>query len=216
MSIYCTTADVYRWIPPGSVSNPARLVASVATSGNVLTIEGHGLALNTVVTFRAEGGGTLPSPIVDGTTYYAIPLTDSTFQVSTASGGGAVDITTTGSNTVMVQALPWATWIEEASAEIDNTLPDFTVALSPVPAIVRSYASALVAERALTFCGVSSDALRERMISLRLELKEWRKGVPLRGTSKAIGSGSSALVGSSTAAADPRGWDHPSGRDYLP
>jgi hypothetical protein len=215
MSAYCSTSDVYRWIPPGSVSNPARLVSAVSTSADTLTIDGHGLALNSTLQVRAESGGTLPSPLAEGTVYYAKPVTDSAVQLASTAGGTAINLTTTGANVVVIVDLPWATWIEEASAEIDCTMPAHVVPLATVPAIVRAYTSALVAERALTFCGVTTDALKERMVSLRLELKEWRRGVPIRGTNAPTQGGSLCVVASSLQA-DARGWNNASGGKYLP
>ena len=94
---YCERSDVFRWFPRGGVSNPARFVSAVSAASETLTVDGHGLQLNDEVTFRAESGGTLPSPLVAGTTYYAIPVTDSTFQVSATSGGAAVNTVSNGS-----------------------------------------------------------------------------------------------------------------------
>ena len=179
---YCERSDVFRWFPRGGVSNPARFVSAVSASSETLTVDGHGLQLNDEVTFRAESGGTLPSPLVAGTTYYAIPVTDSTFQISTTSGGAAVNITTTGSNTLLIVQLPWDEWIESATSEMECTLPAHVVPLvSPYPAVVTRYTAGLVAEMAMIFCGVNSEAIATQMDRVREELKIWRKGIPIRG-----------------------------------
>jgi hypothetical protein len=43
----------------------------------------HGLSLNDLVSFRAEAGAPL-APLAEGTTYYAVPLTEATFSRSVA------------------------------------------------------------------------------------------------------------------------------------
>lgn len=62
------------------------------TTTDVFTCNAHGLVLNDQVTFKALGGS-LPAPLTQGTIYYARTITTNTFQVSTTSGGAALNIT---------------------------------------------------------------------------------------------------------------------------
>lgn len=210
MSSYCETGDVYRWIPPGSVQPPVRLISNVATGTEILTLNGHGFVTGDLVTFRAEAGGSLPDPIVVGTTYYVIVLTDSTFSVTATAGGVAIDLTTEGENVVIVRQLPWTQWIAEASNEIECTLPAHAVPLDvdPVtgtyPAIVVAYTAGLVAEKALAFAGVSSVGISERLRNVRNELSAWRKGIPIRGD--VVPPRTNLAIRSGATDADPRGW----------
>jgi hypothetical protein len=208
MSSYCTQTDVYRWIPRGSVQNPAPLVSDVNTTTDVMSLDGHGFADDDELIFRAESGGTLPTGIVAGTTYYAIVVTDATFSVAATAGGSAINLSGSGTNfSVGIQA-PWAAWIVDASGEIDNTLPAHVVPLSaPYPPVVVSYAAGLVAEMALAWSGVVSNGLNDRMVRVRSEVALWRKnGLPMRGTNAPSNSANMAISAGSTSV-DPRGWD---------
>lgn len=79
----------------------AMRVASVDVAGNTVTFEApHGWASNDAVVFIADGGS-VPSGLVSGTTYYAIPVDTHTVQVSAFSGPlGAVDILGAGTGTI--------------------------------------------------------------------------------------------------------------------
>ena len=185
MSAYCERADVYSWIPRGIVQRPARIASSVSATLNAITLDDHGLADNDLVSVRAESGGSLPSPLVAGATYYAIVLSQSTFSLASVSGGSAIDLTTTGSNVLVIADLPWSRWIEEESAAIDCTIPSHIVPFAVTPAIVRKYVAALVAKRAALVCGVATPALDAEITSgIRPELAAWRKGVSIRGSSE--------------------------------
>ena len=204
MSSYCTISDVYRWIPRGSVQNPARLV-DVDTTTDTLTLDGHGLESGDEVQFRPESGGALPTGLVEGTSYYALVTSESTFQVAASVGGPAIDLSGTPSNVLCVVQLPWAAWIEEASNEVECTMPAHVVPLSaPYPAVVVAYTAGLVAETALAYSGVASASIADRLTRVRAELATWRKqGVPIRGAVRPASS-NLAIVGS--RATDPRGW----------
>lgn len=64
---------------------------------DTITITSHGLTNGDPVQFSSTG--TLPAGLSAGTTYYVINSATNTFKVSATSGGGAVDITDTGSGT---------------------------------------------------------------------------------------------------------------------
>jgi hypothetical protein len=215
VSAYCTPANVYEWLPRGSVSAQPLLVASVDVSANTFTINGHGLADDDALTFRAEAGGSLPSPLVAGTTYYANVSSDSVFSVSASCGGADVNLTTAGENVVAVVALPWSRWIESASAEVEQLLPAHCVPLdAPYPEPVISYTAGLVAGKALSFCGVSSASIEAGLERVRRELDTWRKNVPLRGA--IVPPSANQAVRATTTNTDPRGWCNPLGDRYIP
>ena len=201
---YCTQRDVGAWIPLDSVQPPARLLALVSPSTDTLSLSGHGLELDEPCTLRADAGGAMPGGLTAGTTYYAIPLTADTLKLAAAPGGAAVNITTTGTNVLLVVALPWDSWIEEESQKLECTLPAHAVPLSPVPPIVRSYVSGMVALRALTRAGVQTDLVAQQLEFVRSDLREWRKGIPIAGFATA--SRSNLAITASASDVDARGW----------
>ncbi|MFN5351892.1 MAG: BspA family leucine-rich repeat surface protein, partial [Alphaproteobacteria bacterium] len=73
----------------------ARGVTLTATNitNNTIPFTGHTLANGDIVKFNAN---TMPGGLVAGSTYYVINSAANTFQVSTTSGGSAVDITSSG------------------------------------------------------------------------------------------------------------------------
>lgn len=181
MSTYCTQSDAFAWIPRGSVVNSARLVSSASASTEILTLDGHGLADDDPVTFRAESGGSLPSPLVAGTTYYAIYVSDSTFQVAATSGGSAINLTTTGSNALLIVQPPWSRWIEEESALVECSCPSHVVPFDTTPAIIRRLTSLLVASRALAWAGKSTGTVQSELDTVWRLFDGWKKGQAIRG-----------------------------------
>ena len=74
---------------------------AASVSGNVFTIAGHGLSTNDP--FRVLSvGGSVPAPLVAGTTYFAGSVTANTFTALSSSGGSVVPLTNTGSGTIYV------------------------------------------------------------------------------------------------------------------
>lgn len=76
------------------------LPADVNTGSDVITILSHGFLESSKIIFSSTG--TLPSPLVAGTTYYVKNATANSFQVSTTPGSGAIDLTTSGTGTFNV------------------------------------------------------------------------------------------------------------------
>jgi hypothetical protein len=170
-----------------------------------MTLNGHGFELNAVLLFRAESGGSLPTPLVDGTSYYAIPLTDSTFSVSATEDGTAINLTSAGSNIIVVSQLPYDTWIEEASNWVECNLPAHVVPLSaPYPAVVVGVTADLAAARALAYVGHSNADLSLREERAQRRLAQWVKGIPVRGGIVPASANLSIVATSTTT--DPRGW----------
>lgn len=203
---YCAPADLYLFgLPRGALPNPGRLAAAVSASTDSITLDGHGFSLNDVVSFRAEASGALPSPLVAGTEYYAIPRTESTFAVAATSGGSAVDFTTAGTRVVVTSPLPIASAIAWASALIDDMLPAHVVPLvAPIPELVKMTCAELAAGKLMTRSGTASKSLTEMVLSARKVLERWAKGVPLRNAEAQPRA--NLAVGVTAVARDIRGW----------
>lgn len=71
---------------------------SIASPG-VVTWNNHGLEEGSVVRFTVSGGS-LPTGIVSGTSYYIVNATTDTFNVSATKGGVAINTTGTSSGTI--------------------------------------------------------------------------------------------------------------------
>lgn len=77
-------------------------------STDVITATGHDYINTLAVTLSVSGGGTLPAPLVAGTTYYIRDVATNTFKLSLTSGGAAIDITNAGTGTFVVIDTPLA------------------------------------------------------------------------------------------------------------
>lgn len=78
-------------------------VAISQASPAVITWNNHGLTNGRIVKF-SNAGGSLPSGITAGTTYYVVNSSANTFNVSTTSGGSGVATSSAGSGTHTVTA----------------------------------------------------------------------------------------------------------------
>jgi hypothetical protein len=207
MADYCDPADLYDYgVPRGALPNPGRVASSVSTSSNAFTLDVHGFAQDDPVSFRAEAGGSLPSPLEAGTTYYAIPLTDSTFSVATSEGGSAVDLTTAGSRVVVIAPLPIDKAIRWASRVIDDSLPAHVLPLTePIHELVKMTCAELAAGKLAARSGSASKSLADIVEAAEKRLARWAKGIPLRGENapNPANKAQSATVPYS----DPRGWN---------
>jgi hypothetical protein len=88
-----------------SIRDTPVTIASVDATANSLNVTGgHGLKTGSQIRFR--GGGTMPTPLDDGTAYYAIRVDSNTFKVAKsrakALDGTAIDLTAAGSGTIKV------------------------------------------------------------------------------------------------------------------
>jgi hypothetical protein len=181
---YCDPADLFSFgVPRGTLPNPGRLAGSVSSVTDAIELQVHGFALNDVVTFRAEAGGSLPAPLVAGTSYYAIPAGESYFKVSSSLGGDALDLTTAGSRVVVIAPLSLDSACIWASAVIDDMLPAHVVPLTaPYPPIVRITAAELAASKLGFFTGNVPKTLTQIFDYARKRLERWASGVPIKGT----------------------------------
>lgn len=204
---YCEQADLYSYgLPRGALRNPGRLVGSVSAVTDSIELDDHGLVTNGVVTFRAEAGGSLPSPLVAGVEYFAVPTTDSAFQVAAFEDGPAIDLTTAGSRVLAIVKLSKADAIAWGAALIDDMLPGHAVPLTaPYPPIVVMTNAELAASRLLALTGGLTKTLGEIVDAARKRLERWGRGVPIRGTN-APDAGNLALVSAAVPVSDTRGW----------
>jgi hypothetical protein len=211
MASYCAEADVYAAVRSESIPNEARLCASALAGSDVFELDQHGLATDDPVTFRAEDGGALPDGIDEGTTYYAIRLSASRFQVAETEGGAAVSLTSDGDLVLVVREMPMARWISWASAEVDQMLVGHVVEVDEdaVPTLVRAVTAKLAGYQARVWAGRDAGDLADLLDTSRKQLERWAKGVPVRGTN-APAPANLAVARSAATVADPRGWS-PSG-----
>jgi hypothetical protein len=207
---YCVESDLWDFgVPRGSIPNAGRLAADPPANASTdrIELDGHGLSLNDPVSFRAEGGGSLPSPLVAGTAYFAIPYSDAYFQVSATLGGPAIDLTTAGGGVVVLQPLPVDAAIEFASALIDDMLPAHAVPLVyPYPPIVTMTCAELAAARLAARSGAASVSLTGIADAARKRLERWAQGIPLRGTNTATQTPTNLATSAVAAPVDSRGY----------
>lgn len=212
---YCTRADMLAFLPSGGLPNSAR-VATGSSSGNWLENDQHGLIDDQAVTFRAESGGALPTGLSEDTTYYAVVVNTSRFQVSTIAGGAVVDLTTGGSNFVFIAELPWDAWIDAASRDVDSFLPAHVVpVVEPYPQILVTATAELAAARGLIATAGAEINLGIKLDAIANRLARWAKSLPLRGTARSTTSPVNLAITSTVGASDPRGWTS-RGKDVLP
>jgi hypothetical protein len=204
---YCTSADLYSFgLPRGALQNPGRLASSVDTSTNTIALDVHGFETDDPIQFRAESGGSLPTPLVAGTEYYAIAVTDSSFQVAAAPAGAAIDLTTAGARIVVIAPLPLLASIAWASRLIDDMLPAHLVPLDePLHELIRMTCAELAAGKLLTRTGSASKSLGEMVDAARKRLERWAKGVPLRGEN--VPPPANLAASATVPFKDPRGWN---------
>jgi hypothetical protein len=207
---YCDEADVYaHGLQAGSVPSPARLVVQGAdVAANTISLDSHGFRLDAEVMFRADqiGGASLPSPLVSGVTYYAIPVTSRAFRVAASPGGAAIDLTTAGARVLVVTPVPVDAAIEWASRLLDDVLPAHVVPIDVgnVPEVVRFTCAELAGWKLAARAGTTSVSLSAIYDAARKRLDRWASGVPVRGAPEAPRAGLSAISGGSRR--DPLGW----------
>jgi len=203
---YCDPADLYTYgLPRGSAPSSGRLAGTVSTADDTIELDGHGLSDGDAVSFRAEAGGALPSPLVEGESYFALAVDEYRFQVSATEGGAAIPLETAGSRIVVITPSPIAAAIRWASRLIDDMLPAHVVPLeAPYPEIVRMTAAELAASKLLALAGTSSKTLTEIADAAKKRLERWGRGVPIRGDHAPPAAN---LAARATAGfTDTRGW----------
>lgn len=180
--VYATRADLYRYgLPRGKLANPGRLCASVSALTDLFELDGHGLETDLPILFRAEAGGQLPDPIVEGVTYRAIRVSDSTFKAADVPGGPPIDLTTDGVSVLVATELPIDETLERYSRHVDGFLPAHCVPLQPpYPVNVVAIVAELAAKKLTLIHRQSSEQMDQMEIAANAQLTRWAKGLPLR------------------------------------
>lgn len=208
MAGYCARADVYAFgVPRGAIPNEGRLALSVDTTANTIALGDHSFATGDPVRFRAEMGGSLPTPLVAGVTYYAIATSDDAFQVSATDGGAAIDLTTAGAEVLVIAPLPIDQWISYGARVIDQALIAHGVPLAaPYHELVVATNAELAAAKGGYFSGGTSKSLADMIVVAQARLAEWAKGVQLRGENTAPEERTNLAASLTAPARDSRGW----------
>lgn len=202
---YATRSDVFKYgLPRGAMGNQSRLVEAASVSGDTIELEGHGFETDDALSFRTVEGGTLPSPLAEGTTYYAIRISDSLFKVSASEGGAAVNLTTTGSQFVVLCDLPFDDILEFYSRWVDGIIPHLAPLQDPYPKLVTGIVAMLAAKRLQEISGVLSESMGAAEMQAKAQLERWAKGAVIR-DSKATAS-SNLAISRPVRATDGRGW----------
>lgn len=210
LPVYATIRDVRELggVPRGLLSNEGRLVGSALAATDIVTLNEHGFETNDPLLVRAASGGVLPAPLGAGVTYYAIKLTDSTFQLAATPGGAAINLTTDGASVVVTAPLPVERLLRLYSRWVDGVVPHL-VPLAPAadgtyPDVVVAAVARLTGKALANLDGKSSDAVNAAELAAKAQLERWAAGLPVR-DERITGSSNLAVVASTTAA-DPRGW----------
>jgi hypothetical protein len=192
------------------VPNNGRLVTSVDTAGNTLTLGDHGLSEDDAFSLRPEGGVTasMAAPLVANTTYFAGVVSDSLFKAKATAGGSAIDLTTAGARMVLVVPLPISAVIRWASSMLDQFLPAHAVPLDgeSIPEILRATCAELAAGKLLRVSGKSSKTITAMIEDAGKLVQRWGKGVPLRGEN-APTTHTNLARSASLPYNDARGWN---------
>jgi hypothetical protein len=93
-----TAGNFHGMTPAGGGARRQMGAYSGDLAGNTIQSPAHGLSAGQSVVFWVSSGAALPAPLAEGTIYFVIAagLTTDVFEVSTTSGGSAVDITAIG------------------------------------------------------------------------------------------------------------------------
>lgn len=182
MTAYAAQSDVYKYgLPRGALGNPGRIVESSLAATSTIELAEHGFVENDAVSFRVTQGGTLSAPLVSGAVYYALPVTDSTFQVAATSGGSPVTLTTNGVSMIVSADLPVDALLEFYSRFVDGFLPAHVVPLpAPYPVTVVAIVAELTAKKLQILSGLTSDSMRETELAAKAQLERWAATLPVR------------------------------------
>jgi hypothetical protein len=194
VTAYATKQDLFKYaLARGSLASMGRLADAVTASTDIFELDEHGYVTDDLITVRAAEGGTLPAPLVEGTTYYVIRLTDATFKVSATAAGAAINLTTDGQSVVVVGNLPFddilaadTAWINQCIPEAPEAAEDFQTTTGSYPLVLIDTNCQLSAARLMTMTGARSELLDEARAAARETLIEWRAGLPVRGVTGSI------------------------------
>lgn len=181
---YATREDLYRYgLPRGLLANPGRLTAAVYPDSDSIELDGHGFEDGTALLVRVEDGGAMPAPLVAGSLYYALRVSDMLFRLSETDGGSAINLTSAGSLLVVAASFEPTidSELERYSRLLDSYLPAHQVPLTePYPSVVVACVAKLAAASLLEITGQASDQVQASAEQTRRELTRLMRGVTLR------------------------------------
>lgn len=150
----------------------------------------------------------MAAPLVEGTTYYVIRVSDSLFQLSATEGGAAINLTTAGDTMLVSIELPFDAVIEGYSRWAEDCCPGHLVPFTPgqVPMLVRMTVAELAGKKLMQLCGHTSESVNEYELAAKAKLERWGKGIPLRDADATASANLSVTASLSATQADPRGW----------
>lgn len=211
-AVYATRADVYaHGLPRGALGSArGRIVAASTAATDVLELDEHGLDDGVALVLRAQEGGTVSAPLVDGGTVYAIRLTDSTFKVAAskadALAGIPINLTTDGASMIAVVPIDWDAVLERYSRWFDGCLPAHAVPLTaPYPIEVTAIVAEVSGAKIQWLSGVASVSMRDAEIAAKAQAERFAAGLPMR-DARVTTATNCAVVGSASSTTDPRGW----------
>ncbi len=201
----CTPADVHSFgLPRGAAPNPARPVVVDAVS-DTFVLDQHGQALGDPIKLRPDAGGEAPEPLVQGVTYYCVPLDESTFQLAATPTGAAIDLITPGRRVLVICKSPVAAAITFVSRMLEDGMPGHVVPFTdPVPDIVRMTCAELAGARVMALSGTQSVAFGSLLDQAKKRLEKWAIGVPVRDVRATPPANLASAV--SVPRLDLRGW----------
>lgn len=181
---YCFRSDVTKRLPPGTIVSAAGLVASALGATDLVTYDGHSFETNDALSVRATENGALPTPLVEGTVYYAIRLTNATFKLAATVDGGPINLTSDAVSMIVMREPDFDGWIEYYSRWAETSLPAHAVPLGrtePVHPLVRGLVADLVAKRMFNVGGSASTTIDQMEVAAVAQLERYAAGLPLRG-----------------------------------
>lgn len=207
-NLYCSRRDVNRWLPAGELTGSSRLASSAIASTDTITLDGHGLETDDAVIVRAAEGGTLPAPLVEGTIYFAIRVSNAQFKLAAAAAGAAIDFTADGAEVIVVREPSYDDTIEAYSRWADTYLPAHAVPLAtplgPEFALVRLIVARLSAKALLNADGKSSQLVADAEAAAQKQLERFATGLTVRSANDTRTN--LAMKSTAVSAGDPRGW----------
>jgi len=210
--VYATRADVYKHgLPRGGLGSArGRIVAASTAATDVLELDEHGLDDGVALVLRAQEGGTVSAPLVDGGTVYAIRLTDSTFKVAAskadALAGIPINLTTDGASMIAIVPIDWDAVLERYSRWFDGCLPAHAVPLpAPYPIEVTAIVAEVSGAKIQWLSGVTSISMREVELSAKAQAERFAAGLPMRDVNVTTAT-NLAVTSSLGTVSDPRGW----------
>ena len=206
-NLYCARGDVTKELPLGAITSSGGIAADSPAGTDVITYDGHGLETGDPVVVRALEGSSLPAPLVSGTTYYAIRLSNSAFALSATNPVGApIDITGAAVSMAIVREPDFDGTIEYYSRWAETFLPAHLVPLTqPIHPLVKGLVADLSAKAMMNHDGKSSATVDAAELAAKAQLERFASGLVLRGA-PATARANLAVSNTVPSSGDPRGW----------